>query len=97
MSKRPKKAQIQYKTEAVINLSSQKLSPEKERVLARGFKFRPSPKELPIEEIIVATETLIKTTKIEPSIATRLRNTIITEIDIMKDLEKRRPTKHVKT
>ena len=43
--------------------------------------------------MIVATETLIKTTKIEPSIATRLRNTIITEIDKMKDLEKRRPTK----
>ena len=31
--------------------------------------------------------------KIDPSTATRLRNTIITEIDKMKDLEKRRPTK----
>ena len=86
-SKRPKKAQIQYTTDAVIKLSMHELSPEKERVLASGFKFRPSRKDLPIEEIIVATETLIKTTKNEPGIATRLRNTDISEIDNMNILE----------
>ena len=71
MANRPKKTQIQYKTDAVINLSLHELSNEKKRVLARGFKFTPSRKELPIEETIVATEPLIKTAKIEPAIATK--------------------------
>ena len=39
ISKRPKKAQIQYKTEAVINLSSQKLSPRERTGPSQRFQI----------------------------------------------------------
>ena len=46
-----------------------------------------------IKDIIIGTETLIKTAGIKPDVATKLRNMTIKEIGRMQDLEKRRPTK----
>ena len=49
--------------------------------------------QLPIKDIIIGTETLIKTAGIKPDVATKLRNMTIKEIGRMQDLEKHRPTK----
>ena len=93
MATRQDRTQVRYKLDAVINLSSVDLTEDETRVLARGFKFRPTLKELPIQEIIIGTEALIKSAKVEPDIAIRLRGKVSKEIDRMLALEKRRPTK----
>jgi hypothetical protein len=93
LSLQKSKTNINLVQNAVINLSSKGLSQDETNVLARGFKFRPTLKELPIREIIIATETLIKTASIPPPTAAHLRNTTLTEIEKMKDREKRKPTK----
>ena len=79
----------------MLNLSSVPLSANEINVLTRGFKFRPTLylEDLPIKEIIVATESMIKTANISSDTATKIRNTTIKEIGRMQDLEKRRPTK----
>ena len=87
------RTQVRYKLGAVINLSSVDLTEDETRVLSRGFKFRPTLRELPIQEIIIGTEALIKSAKVEPDIAIRLRGKVSKEIDRMLALEKRRPTK----
>ena len=50
-------------------------------------------KALPVHDIIVATEALIKTAKVDQNLETRLRSKVAKEMDRMKALEKRRPTK----
>ena len=87
---RPK---MQYKLDAVINQSKKELSEDETRVLARGFKFRPSLKELPIKDIVVGTEAYIKTAKVAQEIANHMRSRVAKEIDRMQAREKRRPTK----
>ena len=47
-----------------------KLSEEETNMLARGFKFRPTLEELPFRDIILGTETLIKTAGVQPDVAT---------------------------
>jgi hypothetical protein len=77
------------KMDAVINLSGSPLSEMQARVLARGFKFRPTIPELPIKEFIVATESVINTGKLDSDTAALLRNTVVTELKRMQYLEKR--------
>ena len=60
MSERKNRPAVQFKMDAVLNLSSKELSPEEKRVLARGFKFRPTLNEIPVTDLIIGTETLIK-------------------------------------
>ena len=91
MSMKEKKPSMKFKLDAVLNLSSKKLSQEEAQILARGFKFRPTLEELPIKDIIVATETLIKTAGISDDTATKIRNMTIKEIGHMQDEEKDRP------
>ena len=79
--------------DAVINRSSRDITENEHRVLARGFKFRPSLKTIPIEEYIIATESILKTAKLTDEEATRLRVTVALELERMQRLEKRRPTK----
>ena len=81
------------KMDAVINLSGSPLSEMQARVLARGFKFRPTIPELPIKEFIVATESVINTGKLDSDTAALLRNTVVTELKRMQYLEKKKPTK----
>ena len=81
LSLQKNKTNINLVHNAVINLSSKGLSQDETNVLARGFKFRPTLKELPIREIIIATETLIKTASIPPSTAAHLRNATLTETE----------------
>ena len=71
--------------DAVLNLSSVPLSANEINVLTRGFKFRPTLylEDLPIKEIIVATESMIKTANISSDTATKIRNTTIKEIGRM--------------
>ena len=54
-------------------------------MLVLGFKFRPMLEELPTSDIIIGTETLLKTAGAQPDIATRLRNMTIREIGQMQD------------
>ena len=82
-----------YKLDAVVNLSSKELTEDEIRVLARGFKFRPTLKQLPIKDIIISTEALVKTAKIPQDVAMRMRTSVAKEISRMQDRERRRPTK----
>ena len=84
---------MQFKMDAVLNLSSKELSPEEKRVLARGFKFRPTLNEIPVTDLIIGTETLIKSANISADVATKIRNITVVELKRMQSLEKRRPTK----
>ena len=59
--------------DAVLNLSSVPLSANEINVLARGFKFRPTLEDLSIKEIIVATESMIKTVNISGDTATKIQ------------------------
>ena len=93
MATRPDRPPVKYKLDAVLNLSSKDLTEDEARVLARGFKFRPTLAQLPIKDIIISTEALIKTAKITPDVATRMRTKVAKEIDRMQDRERRRPTK----
>ena len=72
----------------MLNLSSIDLSADETRVLAQGFIFSPTLRELPIRDIIIGVEALVKTGKITQEIATDPRNTTITEIDRMQRREK---------
>ena len=93
MAQKQKRPAPNLKLDSVVNLSSKKLSEDETNVLARGFKFTLTLQELPIKDIIIGTETLIKTAGIKPDVATKLRNMTIKEIGRMQDLEKRSPTK----
>jgi hypothetical protein len=56
-------------------------------------KFRPTLEELPIRDITIGTETLIKTAGVQPDVAMRLRNIPIEAKGWMQDQEKCRPAK----
>jgi hypothetical protein len=60
------------------------------KVLARGFKFRPSLDYIPVEDYIIATESAIKSTKMpaESAIIADV-NTVAFELERMIKLEKR--------
>ena len=45
--------------DAVLNLSDKPLSEAQRRVLARGFKFRPTIPGIPVLDIVTATESVI--------------------------------------
>ena len=90
---RKDKLDREFIMDAVINRSSRDITENEHRVLARGFKFRPSLKTIPIEEYIIATESILKTAKLTDEEATRLRVTVALELERMQRLEKRRPTK----
>ena len=92
LAQKPDRPQMRYKLDAVLNLSKKELTEDETRVLARGFKFRPTP-NLPLKDVIIGTEALIKTTKVAPEIANHMRSRIVKELNRMQDLEKRRPTK----
>ena len=49
--------------------------------------------EIPVTELIIGTETLIKSANISADVATKIRNTTVVELKRMQTLEKRRPTK----
>ena len=93
VNQRKKTVITRYKTDAVLNLSSIDLSADETRVLAQGFIFSPTLRELPIRDIIIGVEALVKTGKITQEIATDPRNTTITEIDRMQRREKQKPSK----
>ena len=93
MSQKTQHNTVRYKTDAVLNLSSKQLSTVQTNVLARGFKFRPTLRTIPIQDIIIGIESLIKTAKLSTETATNLRNTTIKEIDRMERRENRNPTK----
>ena len=93
MTNRPNKPRTMYKLDAVVNMSSKELTEDEHRVLARGFKFRPTIKQLPIKDIIISAEALIKTAKIPQDVAMRMRTRVEKEMDRMQDRERRRPTK----
>jgi hypothetical protein len=93
MAQRNNNKEMQFKMDAVLNRSSKELTAVETRILARGFKFRPSLQRLPIKDIVIGIETLIKTAKMPPETATELRNITITEIDKMQRTEKRKPSK----
>ena len=78
MGTRQVRTQFRSKLDEVINLSSVDLTEDETRVLVRGCKFRPNLKELPIQDIIIGTEALIKSAKVEPDIAVRLRGKVST-------------------
>ena len=84
------------KMDAVLTLSDKPLSEAQKRVLARGFKFRPMIPEIPVLDIITATESVIIKSKMEISQAAVLRNTVVTELKRMERMEKQRPTKSIK-
>ena len=88
MEQREAKPHTQYKMDAVLNLSSKELTADERRELAS-----PTLRKLPIKEIIIGVETLIKTANIPTETAMDLRNTTIREIDRMERLEKKKPTK----
>ena len=41
----------------VVNLSSKSLSDTQKRVLAKGLKFAPAPKSIPVKEIVTNVES----------------------------------------
>ena len=41
----------------VVNLSSKSLSDQQQRVLAKGLKFAPTPKSIPVKEIVTNLES----------------------------------------
>ena len=96
LAQKPDKPQMRYKLDAVLNLSKKELAEDETRVLARGFKFRPTP-NLPIKDVIIGTEALIKTTKVAPEIANHMRSRIVKELNRRQDPEKeyqQNPTCH---
>jgi AraC-like DNA-binding protein len=74
---------IQYKLDAVLNLSSRHLSDIEIRVLSLGPKFRPSLPEFPLEQYILATEQYIQSYRLEPAEATILRSTVANDLTII--------------
>ena len=90
MAQRNNNKEMQFKMDAVLNRSSKELelTAVETRILARGFKFRPLLQRLPIKDIVIGIETLIKTAKMPPETATELRNITITEIDKCKERRK---------
>ena len=82
-----------YKMDAVVNLSKDPLTEDQARVLARGFKFRPTLNELPLEQFAMETERVIKGTKMDPGTAALLRSSVLIEMQRMKEFGKRKPTK----
>ena len=70
MAQRNNNKEMQFKTDAVLNRSLKELTAVETRILARGFKFRPSLQRLPIKDIVIGIETLIKTAKMPPETAT---------------------------
>ena len=81
------------KMDAVLNLSDKPFSEAQRRVLARGFKFRPTIPGIPVLDIVTATESVIIKSKMEMAQAALLRNTVVTELKRMERMEKQRPTK----
>ena len=57
----------------VINLSSKQLSDQQEKVLAKGLKFAPAPKSIPIKEIIAAVEPALRTAPQQAAANARVR------------------------
>ena len=49
LSMKEKKPSMQFKLDAVLNLSPNELLQEEKQVRARGFQFRPTLEELPIK------------------------------------------------
>ena len=88
LAQKTDRPQMRYKLDAVLNLSKKELTEDEIRVLARGFKFRPTP-NLPIKDVIIGTEALIKTTKVAPEIANHMRSRIVKELNRMQDREKK--------
>ena len=82
-----------FKMDAVIDLSSKSLTAYQHRVLARGFKFRPTANRLPVKEIVVETEKMIVSLKMEASMAMVLRHTVLLELCRMEKMEKKKKTK----
>ena len=72
--------------DSVVNRSSKPLSDAQVRVLARGFKFRPSTQSLPTEDIIIATESLVKSSKMTAGKAACVRTTVAVELKRMETL-----------
>ena len=58
-------------TRVVVNLSKQKISETEEQVLSLGMNFAPTPKEIPVDDIIVGTEALVR--HLDLATATELR------------------------
>ena len=73
MAQKQTRPALNLKLDAVVNLSSKKLSEDETNVLARGFKFRPTLQQLLIKDIIIGTETLAKTAGMKPDVPTKLR------------------------
>ena len=66
-----KKQTCPVKTDSVINLSDRPLTEDETFVLALGFNFQPRFPDLPIADIMAATEDLIE--KIDTEVGQQLR------------------------
>ena len=72
---------MQFKTDAVLNLSSRNLSQDELRILSLGFNFRPSLPSFPTDSYILATESYIKSSNLPPEESALLRNAVINELN----------------
>jgi hypothetical protein len=90
---KPKPHPTQYKLDAVLNLSSRHLSQDEIKVLSLGFNFRPSLPNLPIKDYILATESYIHSSNIDPAQAATLRITVINEIEKIQQKLRYNPPK----
>ena len=57
----------------VINKSDKVLSPDHKQVLAKGLNFAVSPSHVPVEDIVVSTESLIRNTNLSPEVVDNIR------------------------
>ena len=57
----------------MINKSDKVLSPDHKQVLAKGLNSAVSPSHVPIEDIVVSTESLIRNTNLSPEEVDNIR------------------------
>ena len=83
----------QYKLDAVLDLTTRRLTEAEKKVLSLGPKFRPSLPHIPFDEYIIATESFIKSNKLDPEEATKLRLTVQNELTKIQQKSIYRPPK----
>lgn len=83
----------QYKLDSVLDLTTRRLTETEKRVLSLGPKFRPSLPHIPFDEYIIATESFIKSNKLDPEEATKLRLTVQNKLTKIQQKSIYRPPK----
>ena len=74
---------MQYKLDAVLNLSSKTFTRDELRILSLGFNFRPSLPAFPTQDYILATEAHIKSANLSSEDSALLRNVVVNELERM--------------